>query len=1762
MATLVAGRLDLHHLLGQGHFGRVFSGFDRVLGRRIAAKEFCGREGKAPVRTFEKEMRLLSQLRHPSLVQVYDLVYDEANGNHYLTEELIEGPPLDGYLSRVGEPRRLLAFVQVLQGLEYLHQRGIVHLDIKPSNILVAGADSPQPQAKILDFGIADETVRVSRSAFIAGTFPYIAPEMARREAVDGRADLYALGMTFFRALADPSAVGGRSAPHGEKESADASVGERSRSLEDMLCETATRTPPTEQEFREGVSLSFRKVLITLLDPEPRRRFWSANDVIRRLNHELETAFPLEPGRVRIPDKATALAAGLRTELGRLAEWHEAFRQPGSASFVGIIAGSAQTGKSALLDEFRRWCELRDIFVVSPSRGGDGVADLFAQLLAREPLPDLGPWAPYLKSIVPARFRDVPDPAEVEQTPDLHREALREKWAEALSCLLLSRPTVLLLDDVDLRPELLALLERLRLLPDADREAPAGSTQGFFLVATATRREGLPLGLLADEVLELLPWPRERVERFLAELLGVERMPDQTLREAMSRTESRPGFLVEFARWLAAHALAPGEAVDVQLEAVDWSRMPSLSDGAEWCRNQLKEVPHTDRQVLEWLCLAPLPLTPDDVETLELYLSGLVLPSIRRLSDLGWIREDGVAAIPASSLRREVVLGELTSEGRARMSRRLAERWDRLSLAHEVMEAPSGNAGLERARAFWLGGEADKGFELAQSELEVRLRLHRPDEVAGFLRSVMREADAMEDSHRNACRWLLARAALATGNYPEAARVLEEAEIMAGSPREHMDVVVALARAYRYGGRLADALLLIEGEKGKVTPGSGYLSTLDALLADLLLEQGRYDDVTRLAQPYTAGSRPSRPGELFAFRHVLAKVHFYQGRVREAIGLFEENLQAVRAEGAKGRIPLALNALGSALLEAGEVARALALLEECVSVAKKVGDLRGRALGEVNLGVGYQRKGEWIASLRHYETALTILRRISDRANVARTLLNIGVIRSHTLDLEGARNALVEAAREAEALGMTHLLANVHVVRSNCGLLKGDFESARQDALTAERLFRQAERPEDAAFAGLRHVEALLGLGLTDEAGGELDRHVAALGPAPDEPFDALILYLRGLLLPKGEADRCRSILNQALARAPAGTTLGEDVRKKVGFRLARMHVGSEARNAMTRLPLSDGRWSSKEGGMESPDPAKEPLPESTTAYLPSDRPAPSIGRAPNENPRGYSLAAVEVVRKMSLAVDVQDVLVEIVDSLLGFTGAERGFLLILENGDLKVRVGRQAEGKDLSLDAATFSLTIAEECIEKRAAVVALDAMQDSRFKESESVYQFHVQSVMAVPLALGHEIVGAIYLDTRLRKRAFGDQDVEVLTALADLAAVAIQRARLMAQNLRDQKELRRTLRELKESRSKIEALNEDLRQANEKLSRRVTEQEEELETVRERIKLLVQEGSPKYRYDQIIGQSPALRRVLLLLDKAVESRIPVHISGASGTGKELFARALHFNSTRKEGPFVPVNCSAIPADLFEAELFGYVRGAFTGAEREKPGLFELAHTGALFLDEVADLPLGLQAKLLRVLQEGVVRRVGGTREVAVDVRVVSASNQDLKALVEQKRFREDLYFRLGVFRIEIPALRERREDVPPLVQHILGQVARAEGVPSKEISPRALRLLQAYDWPGNVRELENTIRNAVVMSEGPQIQAEAFSQKPELLGGARPSRRGSAQGLREAMIDFQKQMLLTALERRNWNITAAARDLKVDRSQLSNWIRKFSLAKRRSG
>jgi transcriptional regulator with GAF, ATPase, and Fis domain len=476
-----------------------------------------------------------------------------------------------------------------------------------------------------------------------------------------------------------------------------------------------------------------------------------------------------------------------------------------------------------------------------------------------------------------------------------------------------------------------------------------------------------------------------------------------------------------------------------------------------------------------------------------------------------------------------------------------------------------------------------------------------------------------------------------------------------------------------------------------------------------------------------------------------------------------------------------------------------------------------------------------------------------------------------------------------------------------------------------------------------------------------------------------------------------------------------------------------------------------------------------------------------------------EFSEKLMTMKDIDPLLEAMLDAVIDVTGAEKGLILLNDDAFVtpdgkpddtpsapqRIRASRNVKREALGESSGAISDSIVRKVVETGRPIIVSDALTDAEFNTSESVLALRLSSVMCAPLVSQGHVQGALYVGNDRVKSLFEKSQLDVLSIFAGQASLILQNALLLSALRADKEKL---VAELKDK-----------------------------------------------RFGEIIGACPSMLEVFRKLQKVATTDISVLITGETGTGKELIARELHRRSGRAGGPFVVINCGAIPENLIESELFGHVRGAFTGAVASRPGKFQAANGGTLFLDEIGELPLNLQVKLLRALQERVVFRVGDSRPEKVDIRVVAATNRILEDEIAESRFREDLYYRLNVVNLYLPPLRERGDDVLIIAKALLSKHTAELGAHVQGFTPSALAAIKKSPWPGNIRQLENRIKKALVLCEKSLLAPEDLDLGKE--------EETSIMPLEKAKEEFQRKYVLEILERNNGNRTQTARDLGVD-------------------
>jgi Nif-specific regulatory protein len=939
-----------------------------------------------------------------------------------------------------------------------------------------------------------------------------------------------------------------------------------------------------------------------------------------------------------------------------------------------------------------------------------------------------------------------------------------------------------------------------------------------------------------------------------------------------------------------------------------------------------------------------------------------------------------------------------------------------------------------------------------------------------------------------------------------------------------------------------------------------------------------------------ARDQSDRTAETMALRYQAWALSFLEG-FEPALDLASRALTLARKTEDHTQLSMALNNLGTLYARQGRYREALAPLGEARSFYESTGDRKAVAILN-NESMCHLALGDAETARRTQERALVISRERGYQAHYYEHLGNLALTKYATGDLLGGLASIEEAlawAREHSNINFQiHYLTTI----SNMYAQRGLFDQAAL-ALEEQRALLQSrsdpqERCENLDYLG-GILRALGRYGLAETTHREGLQHARESGDRKQEGFllCALAIDLQESgdpgaeslareALPLGrEAGSVRIAASAlgvlALAAAARGDRkasahlarqlsrqdsrfLASHERLRVNLVLGRcaLHAGKPSdaeREARGGLAATEGKgfreyqWRFhdllgealeteglygealeaynsaysiiREVASEIEDPAMREDYEKESArrkiaqrvsQTAADASAPSIGKG-LDLPVDRLTTIYKITQMVNSTLVLEEVLDKVMDLAIEIVHAERGliFLYRSETDEMDLVVARNMEGETID-DATEYSRSILKEAGRGRP-ILSHDAESDTRFKEFRSVSIYHIHSLLCVPLIIKQRVIGTVYVDTRQPGVVFSEDDLRFLEAFANQAAITIENARLYEQIQQENRYLRQALQE-------------------------------------------------RYGYESIIGRSPKMQELFDLLARVAPSHLPVVIRGESGTGKELIARAVHHNSPRRDHRFFSENCAALTDTLLESELFGHVKGAFTGADSARKGLFELADGGSLFLDEVGDMSVTMQSKLLRVLQDGEIRPVGSETPRRVDVRIICATNRDLEALIKEKKFREDLYFRLNVISLKLPALKDRREDMPLLVDHFLSRIAEENRTAKLRVEPGLMALLSRYDWPGNVRELENQISRLALFATGDTLTLEDAKQDADFYRKATlPPTKGTEAGLSRKEIE-------KALNDAGGNREEAARILGISRATLFRKLKLLDLPKQSSG
>jgi transcriptional regulator with GAF, ATPase, and Fis domain/predicted negative regulator of RcsB-dependent stress response len=1015
-----------------------------------------------------------------------------------------------------------------------------------------------------------------------------------------------------------------------------------------------------------------------------------------------------------------------------------------------------------------------------------------------------------------------------------------------------------------------------------------------------------------------------------------------------------------------------------------------------------------------------------------------------------------------------------------------------------------------------------------------------------------------------------AERALDMGRFDEAARELDAL----GKPRgagEKVRIGLARARVAVGQGDPQRALSELSAIEHDALATDGSRRSWNGVRARACLRTAQYAEAAKLAQMVVdTGPSDGLAADALSVRGVSLAFLGEDERAREAL---DEAVRIARTTGEPRTEAVALGSAAIAHQRAGRTRDARQAYEASLAAAEKARDAATVAAMRLNLAGLAQAEGDLGQALVNLEAAVDMGQRAGNGATVTQALLNLANLELYlgrwararaSIDRLVARRDELSPAARAQLLG----LEAEHATRT------GDIARGARLYEETARSWDAQERTRDAAESRLEGLLARAREPPVDARtlARELEAVCQTLGDAGFGEHAALAELVRGSIAhAAGDEEAARRALDTAieLARKAARRDWAwQALDARARLAAGQGGIATARRDTETAVAMLEETASKLPRDLREVfwnDPRRRALRQAHTATVIAPMFSPVGSNAsvrsglfsPSQHAATEDRLAriLEITRELASEHDVPRLLLRVTDHAVALLGAERGFVVLMGNGgELEAHASRGRAGEDDP--HAKFSHSVAERVVAQGEPVVTISARDDERLASAVSVHQLMIQSIACVPIRgappLGRTI-GALYVETRLRPGIRFERELPTLSAFADQAAIAIENARLLAENRTRADELARA--------------NADLAAARDELAHLLGKRTEQLAEARRDLKEVRAGLRSHFGYAGLIGTSDAMRRVYALIERVKDTDVPVLVTGESGTGKEMVARAVHQAGPRAKKPFIGVNCAAIPANLLESELFGSLKGAFTGADRDRRGLFREADGGTILLDEIGETSQKMQTGLLRVLQEKCVRPVGGTKEEGIDVRVIAATNRDLGQMVAAGTFREDLFYRLHVVDLHVPPLRDRVEDIPPLIDHFLSLFAVRYRRDRRALSRDAVRKICGYPWPGNVRQLEHVLLSGWLMSDRAEIHAEdielpAPATRPGAPRDSRipgPARTPSARARASSPAEFkavERERILSALTACNWNRAQAAKMIGLPRRTFYRRLKEFGI------
>ncbi len=1712
---VIDNRYHIIEPIGAGGIGRVFKVHDSLTGKILALK-LLSPLADYPLADFKEEFKILTQLRHPFLIRVYDFGADE-QGKAYFTMDFVPGGDIGARIESLDLIDSFRYSLMILSALDYIHSRGLLHGDLKPANIMFDGAGN----IKLVDFGLAvhfrEETMR-RRS----GTLEYIPPEVLAKGKLSAASDLYSFALILYQMLYKKPLIAGTTSQI------------LSRKLE------GTFELPVISEEMGGDKM--RRYLSNLLELEVEKRPPNAGEASRMLKAVLR---PFIRGGTETSRAYFERAPFCDRQL-EFAKLVDAFfsLKAGKSSCLAV-RGEPGVGKSRLIEQFKYHVQ---------TEGGE----FYESACTSDHDRPFGPILPILRRLIEKhdRERKILDDVGYEirrlfpeyyvssyTEPDL--KSGRQRLIDSLTRYFLEiscrQNLVIVIEDIDLADDLTsefvaALAARLR----GDSEAAEGRG-GICLVVSYQRSPNFSAESAEDcfAVIDLRPADGDLWDAYLESLFGGQSPPPEFSEKLRHETGGNFLFAEESLKVLADEGILIRHAGGWKINAGKLERFPLPRSVVEAVKQRIAGLEPGLLLIVE--TAAVLEPSIEGVDLLELAgFQGDEIALLDELVNVGIFgRTDGKLRFLHNQIK-DAVYSLLPANKKTAFHARAAAYYEKRGADPEILARHFLAAGeygrayefhliaSKRAAAVFAWTQAIRGYE----RILWMLPRWKDAPADAFYIALSGAGRAMMFVDPKKASDYLERALEVSSKADDAARACLTAKLDLAANRQHLGDNDKSVKLYNE---------VLEDARGM----PDLLAEANLGIGFVLSKMGRLDDAAK-AYLKALDLFVDNPEKLCRVLSNLGIIYKRKGDFAGALDFYGRALDVCRRYDYKWAAMNLYGNMANIYTAKGEFRKALESYRESLELSRKVSDRRIEGINLLNIGHLHSLLGGMNEAIDHFLKALRIQKAVGDKGSQAITYNNLGQV---CLSLGQYKSAL-DYYEKGRSLGRQIKeprieLANLRGL-ADTFLVLGDLEEASERGNQALKLAETIGDQEQKSWSEILLAEIDYERG-NKAACSERIGEIFAAEPSDSELRARCLLMQTRMEIESGNLVKAESCLRElsttdlpAVSKAalyyfkalfllkpeqsgPSLQSAENELRKSIAF--AEKHGPAKLRPSAWILLAGIKKLSGRDGGKELEkaqtlaDGFCAGLPEKlkrsfqAALKLETGEDIPGKAKAVEKSSREKRLETLlEVSKSINSILELDPLLNRVMDLLLENLEGERGFIMLKENaGGFEPVVARNIDKENI-LGELTISKSTIDDVFQSGKPLIMNRAPDE--LSDRESVVDFNILSIMCAPLIVRDQPIGIVYIDNRFGGRAFDKEDLDFLLGFCNLASIAIENARLT---------------------TNLSARNLYLQKQIEKAS----------------------------GFGNIIGRSSAMQKVFRMAEAVAATEATVVLTGESGTGKEILARAIHFSGPRKNGRFIPVDCGALPETLLETELFGHKKGAFTGAVADRPGLFEEADGGTIFLDEITNTTQNFQVKLLRVIQEGEFRRVGESRGRKVNVRIISATNKDLAGEVKAGRFREDLYYRLNVVNIHIPALRERKEDIPILAEYFLDNICRKMKIPKKNISSRAIDYLSNYRWPGNVRQLENVIERMVIFAKSGTIDVADLPQEVRsILDNVSAENKAqftipkSKVELKTAKAQLDKLFIAAIIEQAGGNIMQAARLSGMDRTQLHHMLNKLKI------